>query len=58
MKIKVQEDTERYQIEDEMGQEHMFKGYLMDRSGGGGTSMINKHMYGYIKGQYGKDAEA
>lgn len=30
----------------------------MDRSGGRGTSMINKYMYGYIKGQYGKDAEA
>ena len=58
VKIKVQEVIERYQVEDEMGQEHMFKCYLMDRSGGGDTSMINKHMYGYIKGQYGKDAEA
>ena len=35
MKIKVQEVIERYQVEDEIGQEHMFKGYLMDRRGGG-----------------------
>lgn len=58
MKIKAQEVIERYQVEDEMGEEHMFKCYLMDRSGGQGASMINKHMYGYIKGQCGKDAEA
>lgn len=30
----------------------------MDGSGGGGAYMINKHMYRYIKGQYGKDEEA
>lgn len=35
LKIKVQEVIERYQVEDEMGQEHALLSYLMDRSGGG-----------------------